>query len=224
MDCVVYWQDFSLKPGIPGLFEEESKERCPECSQPLTFVRTKSHDRRWYCYSCEKYVDGFGERSSAKDVLGRLDALNGLQVIDSHGVILGRVRKAIPNEKGDIRALVMSVDKEQFRTILEERELPREFELGQNKIATVSDVVILSDVFSPKALAPKPAVAEVSRPRVCGQCGAGVLAGARHCIKCGASLELNNCSSCGTVNPLEAKFCKNCGDRMPGVQAGSARP
>ena len=93
-----------LKAGIPALFEEESKERCPDCSQPLTFVRTKSHERRWYCYSCEKYIDDFAEAASTKELSARLDALSGLQVIDSHGVILGRVRKAIPNEKGDIKA------------------------------------------------------------------------------------------------------------------------
>ncbi len=170
-------------------------------------------------------MDSFAEASFAKDAHARLEALNGLQVIDSHGVILGRVRKAIPNEKGDIKALVMSVDKQQFKTILDERELPRDVELGQNKIASVADVVILSDVFSPKALAPpKPQMVESSGSRVCGQCAAPVLVGARHCIRCGASLELNNCPSCGTLNPPEAKFCKNCGDRVPALQAGPAKP
>ena len=213
-----------LKPGIPALFDEEAKERCPDCSQPLTFVRTRNHERRWYCYSCEKYVDSFAEQSSTKDVLARLEALNGLQVIDSHGVILGRVRKAIPNERGDIKALVMSVDKEQFKTILDDRELPREFELPQNHIGAVGDVVILSDVFSPKALGPpKPAMVDSSGAKVCGQCGAAVLVGARHCIRCGASLEQNHCTECGAVNPLEAKFCKNCGGRMPNALMGSAR-
>lgn len=200
---------------MPTLFDEESKERCPDCSQPLTFIRTKSHQRKWYCYSCEKYVDHFTEPTFTKDAHARLEALNGLQVIDSHGVILGRVRKAIPNEKGDIGALVMSVDKEQFKTLLDDRDLPREFEVGQNKISTVADVVILSDVFSPSSLAPPPKVQEQSpNSRACGRCGAPVLAGARHCIRCGASLEANNCPTCGTGNPLEAKFCKNCGNKL----------
>jgi sporulation protein YlmC with PRC-barrel domain/ribosomal protein L40E len=214
-----------LKPGIPALYEEEPKEKCPDCSQPLTFVRTRNHERRWYCYSCERYVDSFPDLPTSKDAIARLDALNGLQVIDSHGVILGRVRKAIPNEKGDIKALVMSVDKEQFRSILDDRELPREFELGHDHIGAVGDVVILSDVFSPKALGPpKPSPLESTGPKVCGQCGAAILAGARHCIRCGASLEQNHCSDCGTINPLEAKFCKNCGARMSGLQASSVRP
>lgn len=212
-----HWQDFSLKPGMPVLFEDESKERCPDCGQPLTFIRTKTHQRRWYCYSCEKYVDPLAEASFTKDAHVMLEALNGLQVIDSHGVILGRVRKAIPNDKGDIKALVLSVDKEQFKSLLDDRDLPREFEVGQNKISTVADVVILSDVFSPKALAPPSKVeAEPSESKTCGNCGAAVLTGARHCIRCGASLEANNCASCGTPNPREARFCKNCGNRMPG--------
>ncbi len=214
-----------LRPGIPASFEEESKERCPECSQPLTFVRTKSHERRWYCYSCEKYIDSFAEAASPKEVSARLESLSGLQVIDSHGVILGRVRKAIPNERGDIKALVMSVDKEQFKAILDERELPRDVELGRNKIGAVGDVVILSDVFSPRELSPpKPQAVESVGSRACGQCGEPILTGARHCIRCGASVELGNCPGCGTVNPLEARFCKNCGARMPGVQEGPSRP
>ncbi len=200
---------------MPILFDEEPKEQCPDCSQPLTFIRTKSHQRRWYCYSCEKYVDHLTEANFTKDALSRLESLNGLQVIDSHGVILGRVRKAIPNERGDIRALVLSVDKEQFKTLLDDRDLPREFEVGQNKISTVADVVILSDVFSPKALQPPKLPEESSSSRTCGKCGAQALAGARHCIRCGANLEANNCPSCGIANPLEAKFCKNCGNRIP---------
>ena len=168
-------------------------------------------------------MDSFAEAASPKDVSARLEALSGLQVIDSHGVILGRVRKAVPNERGDIKALVMSVDKEQFKAILDERELPRDVELGQSKIGAVGDVVILSDVFSPKALQPKPQVVEGSGPRACGQCGEPVLAGARHCIRCGASLEQNNCPGCDTVNPLEARFCKNCGSRMPSIQTGPVR-
>jgi len=69
-------------------------------------------------------------------------------------MIVGRVRKAISNDTGDVRSFVLSVDKEQFKTLLDERDLPREFELGHEKIATVGDVVILSDVFSPSAFAP----------------------------------------------------------------------
>ncbi len=203
-----------MKPGTPALFEEEeSKPRCPDCTQALTFVRTKSHQKRWYCYSCERYIDQPSQPKFLKDAHSRLEILSGLQVIDSHGMLVGRVRKAVSNETGDVKSLVLSVDKEQFKTLLEERDLPREFEVGHDKIATVGDVVILTDVFSLNALTPKPPE-EVSKTRKCGKCGAPILADARHCIKCGASLSSSSCAGCGTMNPSDAVFCKNCGSRI----------
>ncbi len=193
--------------------EDESKPRCPDCTQSLTFVRTKSHQKRWYCYSCETYVDQPSQPKFQKDATARLEALSGLQVIDSHGMLVGRVRKAVSNDAGDVRSLVLSVDKEQFKTLLEARDLPREFEVGHDKISTVGDVVILSDVFSINALAPKPP-GEASKTKNCGKCGAPILADAKHCIKCGASLSSSTCKGCGTLNPLDALFCKNCGSRI----------
>ncbi len=204
-----------LKPGIPTMFEEEeSKPRCPDCSQSLTFIRTKSHQKRWYCYACERYIDQPAHATLTKQAYARLEALNGLQVIDSHGMIVGRVRKAISNDMGDIRSLVLSVDKEQFKTLLDDRDLPREFEVEHDKIATVGDVVIMSDVFSPSALAPAKPPESMSKDRRCGKCGTPLLADAKHCIKCGASLHSSNCAACGTANPIEASFCKNCGSRL----------
>ncbi len=193
--------------------DEESRPACPDCKQTLTFVRTKSHQKRWYCYSCEKYVDHF-EARSAKQLHAHIESLNGLQVIDSHGTIVGRVRKAIPDESGDVRSLVLSVDREQFKTLLDNRSLPLEHEVGHDKIATVGDVVILSDVFSLSALAPPKPVDTLSKSAKCARCGAQLLADARHCIKCGAPLNSGNCPSCGTLNPTDASFCKNCGNRI----------
>jgi len=210
-----FQKDFSLKPGtVPMFEEEESKPQCPDCTQPLTFIRTKSHQKRWYCYSCERYVDQPSHAKFTKDAHARVEALSGLQVIDSHGMIVGRVRKAISNDIGDVKSLVLSVDKEQFKTLLDGRNLPREFEVEHGNIATVGDVVILSDVFSLSALAPTKPQEEVSKSRKCGKCGAAVLADAKHCIKCGASLNSTSCSACGTGNPVEASFCKNCGSRL----------
>src|SRR6267378_4172784 len=60
----------------------------------------------------------------------------------------------VPTDSGDIKSLLLSVDKEQFKTLLDDRDLSREFEVSHDKIATVGDVVILADVFSPSALAP----------------------------------------------------------------------
>ncbi len=204
-----------MKSGV-SLFDEEAKTRCPDCSQPLTFVRTKTHQKRWYCYSCEKYTDRIAESSISKDVFSNLEALNGLQVIDSHGMIVGRVRKAVSNETGEIKSLVLSVDKEQFKSLLENRDLPREFEVRHDGIATVGDVVILSHVFSPSALAPPRPTELRSDSKNCSKCGATLIVDAKHCIKCGASLFSTNlnCTSCGTSNPPEAKFCKNCGTRI----------
>jgi len=203
-----------LKSGMPTMFEEEPKARCPDCSQSLTFIRTRSHQKRWYCYACEKYIDHPTEPTLIKDAHARIEALNGLQVIDSHGMIVGRVRKAISNDIGDVRSFVLSVDKEQFKTLLDERDLPREFELGHEKIATVGDVVILSDVFSPSAFAPPKPPEESQNSGKCSRCSAPLIVGAKHCIKCGALLTSASCVSCGTLNPTEARYCKNCGNKL----------
>jgi len=183
-----------LKLSVDSMFEEEPKARCPECNQSLTFVRTKSHEKRWYCYGCEKYVDHTPQAPFIKDAHARLESLSGLQVVDSHGILVGRVRKAIP--------------------LLDDRDLSREFEVSHDEIATVGDVVILSDVFSPSALAPARPSDTIQGARLCGKCGAQLLQGAKHCIKCGSLLESTDCPTCRTMNPIEAKFCKNCGNKI----------
>ena len=199
---------------MDSMFGEEPKAKCPECSQSLTFVRTKSHEKRWYCYNCEKYVDHVSDVPQIKETHSRIEALSGLQVVDSHGILVGRVRKAIPTETGDIKSLLLSVDKEQFKTMLEDRDLSREFEVLHDKIATVGDVVILSDVFSLSSLAPTKPVETARGAGWCGKCGAQLLSGAKHCIKCGALLDSTVCSTCGSTNPIEARFCKNCGNKI----------
>src|SRR5260370_8299870 len=99
-------------------------------------------------------------------------------------MIVGRVRKAISNDTGDVRSFVLSVDKEQFKTLLDERDLPREFELGHEKIATVGDVVILSDVFSPSALAPPKPLEESPNLGTCSRSSAPLFAHATPFITC----------------------------------------
>src|SRR5205809_6181327 len=157
---------------MDSMFDEEPKARCPDCSQSLTFVRTRSHEKRWYCYGCEKYVDNQTAGSQIKDNHARIEALSGLQVVDSHGILVGRVRKAIPTDGGEFKSLLLSVDKEQFKTMLDDRDLSREFEVSHDKIATVGDVVILADVFSPSALAPARPSDTMQGVRLCGKCGA----------------------------------------------------
>src|SRR5207247_9396041 len=132
---------------MDSMFDEEPKARSPDCSQSLTFVRTRSNEKRWYCYGCEKYVDNQTGASQIKDNHARIEALSGLQVVDSHGILVGRVRKAIPTDGGEIKSLLLSVDKEQFKTMLDDRDLYRELEVHHDKIATVGDVVILIELF-----------------------------------------------------------------------------
>lgn len=199
---------------MDSIFDEDSKARCPDCNQSLTFVRTRSHQKRWYCYSCEKYVDHIPEAPAIKDSHSRIEALSGLQVVDSHGILVGRVRKAIPTDAGDVRSLVLSVDREQFKTLLEDRDLSSEFEVAHDRIATIGDVVILSDVFSPSSLIPSRPTEQTRGAGWCAKCGAQLLSGAKHCIKCGSPLDSTVCASCGSNNPIEARFCKNCGNKI----------
>lgn len=205
----------SAEPDMDPTFEDEAKPRCPECSQSLTFVRTRSHQKKWYCYSCERYVDPHAQATFNKFVHAKTDSLTGLQVIDSHGMIVGRVRKVVSSESGDVSSLVLSVDRDQLRTLLDDRGFPREFEIGHERIATLGDVVILGEVFSPSALAPQRPRDDFSKERVCRKCGSGLVSDAKYCIKCGASVLHNgSCRSCGTPNPSDASFCKNCGNRL----------
>jgi len=144
--------------------------------------------------------------------------MSGLQVIDSHGMIVGRVRKIIPAaDTGDMRAFVLSVDKEQLKNLLDQRGQPREFEVGHEKVSTIGDVVLLSEVFSPRSFAPQKPPEEVrtNAAKRCGKCNSPLLADAKYCIKCGASVShSNNCVLCGTPNPSEALFCMSCGNKL----------
>lgn len=209
-----------VKAATPVGFEdiEESKPKCPDCKQPLTFVRTKSHEKRWYCYNCEKFTDHFAQPALESHARAKMiDGLNGLQVIDSHGMIVGRVRKITPADTGDLHSFVLSVDKEQLKNLLDERGIPREFEVPHDKVATIGDVVILSEVFSPSSLAPPTPARplEEGKSRKCVRCGASLLPDAKYCIKCGTSAaHPNNCMYCGRTNPNDALYCMNCGSKL----------
>src|SRR5437870_5981004 len=119
------------------MFEEEPKARCPDCNQSLTFVRTKSHEKRWYCYGCEKYVDHFSQTPFIKDAHSRLETLSGLQVVDSHGILVGRVRKAIPIDFAVIKLLFLSLTRDRLRSFLEVETLSWELEAYQVRMRPV---------------------------------------------------------------------------------------
>src|SRR6266581_4753217 len=111
---------------MPTMFEEEPKARCPDCSQSLTFIRTKSHQKRWYCYACEKYIDRPTEPTLIKDAHARIEALNGLQVIDSHGMIVGRVRAGTREDRNGRRRgnPIRRILTERARTTQTTRRIP----------------------------------------------------------------------------------------------------
>ncbi len=52
---------------------------------------------------------------------------------------------------------------------------------------------------------------------VCPQCGASVVAGAKFCRHCGASVA-PVCSSCGAPVTADSKFCRRCGAPVAALQ------
>ncbi len=50
---------------------------------------------------------------------------------------------------------------------------------------------------------------------ICPTCDAANPGGAKFCNNCGARLP-EPCSACGTTNPAGAKFCNNCGSKLAG--------
>jgi sporulation protein YlmC with PRC-barrel domain len=184
------------KTGSASEFEEASKPRCPECLQPLTFVRTRSQQKKWYCYSCEKYTDHFAETAEHHSAEMSRESLTGLQVIDYHGTVVGRVSRVIHAETDDSATLTVDVEKESLKTLLRNKGILNEVEIGRDKVLAIGDVVILSEVFSPSLVSKAGAVpssSPESNPRELGEkycptCAAEVLRDASFCIVCGKRL------------------------------------
>lgn len=63
-------------------------------------------------------------------------------------MLVGRIRKVVPTESGDIRSLVITVDKEPPRTSLDNSGISDEVEASHDKTIAIGEVAILSDVFS----------------------------------------------------------------------------
>jgi class 3 adenylate cyclase len=57
----------------------------------------------------------------------------------------------------------------------------------------------------------------------CPSCNADVPNGKRYCIKCGAAMPLT-CSTCGSFNAPDARFCGDCGKPLPGREFLAERP
>jgi class 3 adenylate cyclase len=57
----------------------------------------------------------------------------------------------------------------------------------------------------------------------CPSCNADVPNGKRYCIKCGAAMPLT-CSTCGSFNAPDDRFCGDCGKPLPGREFLAERP
>ena len=184
------------KTGSASDFEEASKPRCPDCLQPLTFVRTKSQQKKWYCYSCEKYVDHFAGTAEHHSTDMSRESLTGLQVIDYHGTVVGRVNRVTRPETGDSVTFIIDVEKESLKTLLRDKGILNEVEIGRDKVLAVGDVVILSEAFSHSLVSTTGTVlssSPKSNPgqsgeKSCPTCSAEVLRDASFCIVCGNRL------------------------------------
>ncbi len=184
------------KTGSASDFEEASKPRCPDCLQPLTFVRTKSQQKKWYCYSCEKYVDHFAGTAEHHSTDMSRESLTGLQVIDYHGTVVGRVNRVTRPETDDSVTFIIDVEKESLKTLLRDKGILNEVEIGRDKVLAIGDVVILSEVFSPSRISEagtilSPSSASIhgeSAGKYCPTCSAEVMRDASFCIACGKRL------------------------------------
>lgn len=182
------------KTQIPTEFAENAKPKCPDCQQALTYIRTKSQKKKWYCYTCEKYVDL--NTQTPKEHLSNLSQgmVSGLQVVDPHGMIIGRVARVILNDTGEVGSLIVAVDKEPLKTSLRIRGIPEEVRVDHGKVAAIGDVVVLSEVFSftfsSNTDDPQSSTDE-SQPKKkqCPGCTAVILLDAKFCINCGRRLE-----------------------------------
>ena len=177
-------------------FEEMAKPKCPDCLQPLTFVRTKSQQKKWYCYSCEKFTDDLVGIAELHSTEMSHDSLTGRQVIDYHGTVVGRVRRVTRAGNADSVSLTVEVENESLKALLRNKGILNEVEIGRDKVLSIGDVVILSEGFSPSLVSEVGTVLfslRESKPRpsgekYCPSCAAEVLRDARFCIICGKRL------------------------------------
>ncbi len=128
--------------------------------------------------------------------MARHASIDGLKVIDSHGIIIGRVARTVPNDAGEIRSLIVVVDKEPLRTSLGNRGMPEAVEVDHEKVAAIGDVVILSDVFSSAFVI---STNDLS-----------------HSVHSTGTPQLKDkwCSGCSAVISSDDIFCINCGRRL----------
>ena len=150
--------------------------KCSICGQPLTYIRTRDHHKKWYCYVCEKFTTPAAEtetRETAETRQAMYDNLKGMSVVDSKATLIGRVRE-------------VTLDPTKGPTLIVETTLPF------SKVSVVGHVIQLSEPF--ESLRSEASIERmVSAPKEvretdCATCGYENFPIARFCMKCGMKL------------------------------------
>lgn len=120
-------------------------------------------------------------------IIAQHDDLVGVGVVDSHGVLIGRVREIFSQPDGSIRRIAISVENASLRDLLEKRGVsPSEIHIPYERVLGATDLVVLSDAFSLSQLDQTPS--QASEKAYCIQCGEKIVEKARFCIGCGYRL------------------------------------
>ena len=152
------------------------RPRCSLCGQPLTYIRTRDHHKKWYCYACEKFTMPAPEtetRETTETRQAMYDNLKGMTVVDSKATLIGRVREvAFDTTKGPM--------------LIVETTLPF------SRVSVVGHVIQLSEPFeSLRSEAPVERTITTLREVKqigCATCGYENFPIARFCMKCGTKL------------------------------------
>jgi len=152
------------------------RPKCSLCGQPLTYIRTRDHHKKWYCYACEKFTTPAPEtetRETAETKQTMYDNLKGMTVVDSKATLVGRVRE-------------VTFDTTKGPMLIVETTLPL------SKVSVVGHFIQLSEPFeSLRSEAPIERIAPTAREvkeTDCTTCGFENFPIARFCMKCGTKL------------------------------------
>jgi len=152
------------------------RPKCSLCGQPLTYIRTRDHHKKWYCYACEKFTTPAPEteaRETAETKQAMYDNLKGMTVVDSKATLIGRVRE-------------VTLDATKGPMLIVETTLPL------SKVSVVGHFIQLSEPFE-SLRSEAPTERTISTPKEvretdCTTCGYENFQIARFCIKCGTKL------------------------------------
>jgi hypothetical protein len=150
--------------------------KCSICGQPLTYIRTRDHHKKWYCYVCEKFTTPASETETRETAVTReamYDNLKGMSVVDSKATLIGRVRE-------------VTLDPTRGPMLIVETTLPF------SKVSVVGHFIQLSEPF--ESLRCEGSMERIvctpkeARETDCATCGFENFPIARFCIKCGTKL------------------------------------